>query len=199
MREYLPARGSQSRQGHDGGNLRDDEAECGTRTARFAALALPHLDAAYRLARWLTRNDSDAQDVVQDAYLKAWRAFDGMRGEFMRPWLLAIVRNTSLSWLARQRRSDAHLPFDDADPDHNAGSTAAPADPEALAIRLQDGAQVDAALGALPAIFREVIVLRELQDCSYEEIAQVLGIPIGTVMSRLSRARLRLARLLQAV
>ncbi len=201
-REYFPGRRGLTGQGHGSGKVKDDEPDPGARTARFAALALPHLDAAYGLARWLTRNDADAQDVVQDAYLRAFRAFDGLRGDDIRPWLLAIVRNTSLSWLAQRRGAAQQLPYDDDDPQHAAVAaaldSAAAGDPEALAMRLQDGARIDAALSALPAIFREVIVLRELQECSYVEISQVLGIPAGTVMSRLARARARLAHLLLA-
>lgn len=174
-----------------------------SRDERFAALALPHLDAAYNLARWLTRNDSDAQDVVQDAYLRAFRAFDGLRGDVMRPWLLAIVRNASLSWLAR-RRDARELAYDDdlhGDAEGGAASDSAAdpaADPQDLLMRAQDRARLDAALAALPPVFREVIVLRELQECSYEEIAQIVGVPAGTVMSRLSRARARLLKLMAA-
>jgi RNA polymerase sigma-70 factor (ECF subfamily) len=171
------------------------------RTERFAALALPHLDAAYNLARWITRNDSDAQDVVQDAYLRAFRAFDGLRGEVIRPWLLAIVRNTSLSWLARQRHGGRELAYDEElhGGDDSAGAADAhPLDPQTLAMRAQDRQRLDAAIGQLPVPFREVIILRELQECSYEEMVRILGIPAGTVMSRLSRARARLAQALGA-
>ena len=171
------------------------------RRRRFEAQALPHLDAAYNLARWLTRNDSDAQDVVQDAYLRAFRAFDGLRGDVVRPWLLAIVRNTSLSWLARQRNANREVEYDDEL--HAEGAFADepgshPLDPQTLAMRAQDRRRLDAAIDQLPGPFREVIVLRELQDCSYEEMVRILGIPAGTVMSRLSRARARLLRLLAA-
>jgi RNA polymerase sigma-70 factor (ECF subfamily) len=172
-----------------------------TRSERFAALALPHLDAAYNLARWLTRNDSDAQDVVQEAYLRAFRAFDGLRGDVMRPWLLAIVRNTSLSWLERQRRGGRDVAYDDelhADADPGDDALAHRLDPQTLAMRAQDRQRLDAAIGCLPVAFREVLVLRELQECSYEEIVRILGIPAGTVMSRLSRARARLVTLLAA-
>jgi RNA polymerase sigma-70 factor (ECF subfamily) len=171
------------------------------RTERFASLALPHLDAAYNLARWLTRNDSDAQDVVQDAYLRAFRAFDGLRGDVIRPWLLAIVRNTSLSWLARHRHGEREVAYDEelhGEPDAFADPRAHPLDPQTLAMRAQDRHRLDAAIDRLPVVFREVIVLRELQECSYGEIVQILGIPPGTVMSRLSRARARLVQLLAA-
>jgi len=171
------------------------------RTERFTALALPHLDAAYNLARWLTRNDSDAQDVVQDAFLRAFGAFDGLRGDAMRPWLLAIVRNTSLSWLARQRHGGRDIAYDEEQHgDGYPGGTdeSHPLDPQTLAMRAQDRQRLDAAIGRLPVPFREVLVLRELQECSYEEIGRILGIPAGTVMSRLSRARMRLAQQLNA-
>jgi RNA polymerase sigma-70 factor (ECF subfamily) len=168
------------------------------RTERFAALALPHLDAAYNLARWLTRNDSDAQDVVQDAYLRAFRAFDGLRGDAMRPWLLAIVRNASLSWLA-QRHRGRELSYDEdlhGDKDADGDAAAQALDPQVLLMRAQDKRRLDAAIDSLPLAFREVIVLRELQECSYEEIVRILGVPPGTVMSRLARGRARLLRLL---
>ncbi len=176
-----------------------DENPARARTERFAALALPHLDAAYSLARWLTRSDSDAQDLVQDAYLRAFRAFDGLRGDDIRPWLLAIVRNTSLSWLGRRGPAGREVAYDEAlhaDSDDGDAAVRHAQDPQALAMRAQDRRRLDAAIEALPPVFREVIVLRELQECSYEEMARILGVPAGTVMSRLSRARARLARLL---
>ncbi len=177
----------------------DHSREQSGRTERFAALALPHLDAAYNLARWLTRNDSDAQDVVQEAYLRALRAFDGMRGDAIRPWLLAIVRNASFDWIARQRLGGPVLAYDDTlhgSPAAASESDAGATDPQVLLMRAQDRQRLDAALAQLPVVFREVIVLRELQECSYTEIVQILGIPAGTVMSRLSRARTRLLQLL---
>jgi len=161
---------------------------------RFARLALPHLDAAYNLARWLTRSDADAADVVQESFLRALRAFGGLRGEDVRPWLLAIVRNTCWSWLQGPRGRNLGVPYEAEEhdwPDERS-------DPEVLAMRAQDRARVDEALAALPFAFREVVVLREMQELSYAEIARVLGLPVGTVMSRLARARGRLAQLLQA-
>ncbi|HUN94210.1 MAG TPA: sigma-70 family RNA polymerase sigma factor [Burkholderiaceae bacterium] len=155
------------------------------RRQRFEALALPHLDAAYNLARWLARNDHDAADVVQDAFLRAYDAFGSLRGDNARPWLLAIVRNTCFSWLERNRPGASHVVFDDA----LHGGTDPDADPERVALRAEDRARIDRALAGLPIAFREVIVLRELEDLSYREIAQVLDVPIGTVMSRLARAR----------
>lgn len=146
---------------------------------------LPHLDAAYNLARWLTRNDHDAEDVVQDAVLRAYRFFDGLRGE-PRPWLLAIVRNASFSWLERNRPGDVAR-VDESAPDESAPN------PETMAALGADRRLLNEAIAALPAQFREVLVLRELEDLSYKDIAHIADIPIGTVMSRLSRARRLLA------
>lgn len=155
---------------------------------RFEALLLPHLDAAYNLARWLTRNDHDAQDVVQEACLRAMRYFASFRGEQARPWLLQIVRHTAYSWLQQNRPGE--LVSLDAD-DDAAHEPAAPADhePMAIAARNADRALIDRAIAALPVVFREVLVLRELEDLSYKEIARIVDVPVGTVMSRLSRAR----------
>jgi RNA polymerase sigma-70 factor (ECF subfamily) len=159
---------------------------------RFEALALPHLDAAFNLARWLARNDQDASDIVQEAFLRAFEAFDGMRGDNARPWLLAIVRNTCFTWLARHRPGTSLLPYDE-----EVHATAdEEANPERCALRADDKRRVDAAIERLPIEFREVIVLRELEDLSYKEIATVLALPIGTVMSRLSRGRRLLAQYL---
>ncbi|SPE29069.1 hypothetical protein SBBP1_490012 [Burkholderiales bacterium] len=176
-----------------GKTVAQDPSETRTRSERFALLALPHLDAAFNLARWLVRSEEDACDVVQDSYLRAFRAFDGLRGDIIRPWLLAIVRNTSLSLLARRGERAKEVPYveDEHDePDRQA-------DPELIAMRTQERGRLDAALRKLPVEFREVIVLRELQELSYREIAEVLAVPAGTVMSRLSRARSRLATILQ--
>ena len=164
---------------------------------RFEQTIMPHLDAAYNLARWLTRNDSDAQDVVQDAYLRAFKYFDSFEGENPSAWLLAIVRNTCFTWMRRNRPSEEVLgsePIDDekasdAEPILGGGSRGLATDPETLLIEGRDRTQVNDLVSKLPAEFREVIVLREIEDLSYREIADVVGIPIGTVMSRLSRAR----------
>jgi RNA polymerase sigma-70 factor, ECF subfamily len=164
------------------------------RKRRFERLVLPHLDAAYNLARWLTRNDHDAQDVVQEAALRAYRFLDGLRGE-ARPWLLAIVRNSCLSWLQVNRPADV-AGFDDR------ALELQPADqdgPEVLASRELDRRMLNEAIAALPAQFREVLVLRELEDLSYKEIARIADVPMGTVMSRLSRARRLLAESLRAI
>ena len=162
-----------------------------TRLARFEARVLPYLDAAYNLARWLTRNDHDAQDVVQEAALRAYRFFDGLRGE-PRPWLLAVVRNACWSWLQANRPADIE-PLDDEIADD-----ALPG-PEAALARSLDRRLLNEAIAALPVQFREALVLRELEDLSYRDIARVAGIPIGTVMSRLARARRLLADSLRVV
>ena len=150
---------------------------------------LPHLDAAYNLARWLTRNDHDAEDVTQESMLRAYRFADGLRGE-ARPWLLAIVRNTCMSWLQANRPAELAGALDAevaaAEPDRGEG-------PEALAARALDRRVLNEAIAALPPQFREVLVLRELEDFAYKDIARIVGVPIGTVMSRLSRARRLLA------
>ena len=159
------------------------------RLTRFETALLPHLDAAYDLARWLTRNDRDADDVVHEAYLRALRFIDGLRGDDGRAWLLTIVRRTCYTWLARQRdaRQTALVAVDDQPDD-------ASPNPEALLIQHADRTLVRSAIQALPLEFREVLVLRELENLSYKEIAAVVDVPLGTVMSRLARARERLHR-----
>ena len=158
---------------------------------RFERLALPHLSAAFNLARWLTHNDHDAQDVVQDAYLRALRYIGSLRGDDARSWLLQVVRNTCFSWLEKNRPVEL-LRFDERDDNHDAlHDIAAPAadEPPAAAARKADRAQINQAIAALPIAYREVLVLRELEDLSYSDIARIADIPIGTVMSRLARAR----------
>ncbi len=155
-------------------------------TAHFEQVVLPHLDAAYNLARWLTHNDQDAQDVVQEAYLRAFKFFTNFRGGDGRTWLLTIVRNTCYTWL-RQNRRDELTPFDEEL--HNSPVDCAVANPELLFERSADLQLLKAALAALPLELREVIVLRELEGLAYKEIAHIADIPIGTVMSRLNRAR----------
>ena len=151
---------------------------------------LPHLGAAYNLARWLTRNDHDAEDLVQEAYLRAYRFFDGFHGE-ARPWLLAVVRNTCLSWLKKQHTAAPAAPFDEAV--HGGDDSLSP---DKVFARKDTQQALRAALEELPAEFREVVVLRELEGHSYKEIAAIAGIPLGTVMSRLTRGRERLLRYL---
>lgn len=150
----------------------------------FEEAVLPHLDAAYNLARWLTRNNQDAEDVVQESYLRAFRFFDGFRGGDARAWLLAVVRNTCLTWL-RQRGRQETLELDDQMPGNEAS-------PEKELLRKMVATSVQNCLEGLPLEYREAFILREVEDLSYKEISDVVGVPIGTVMSRLSRARKRL-------
>jgi len=151
------------------------------RRERFERMVAPHASAAYNLARWLTRNDHDAEDVLQEAMLRAYRHFAGLRGE-ARPWLLAVVRNACWSWLQANRPADIE-PLDDEIADD-----ALPG-PEAALARSLDRRLLNEAIAALPVQFREVLVLRELEDLPYRDIARIAEIPIGTVMSRLARAR----------
>ena len=157
--------------------------------SRFEAELLPCLDAAYSLARWLVRDEHAAEDVVQDAYLRALRYYGSFRGGEARPWLLGIVRNCCYSWFARQRRTrEIECDVEDADaPSLDSYDRAET--PETLLLQKVERAQVTSAIAGLPIPFREVLVLREIEELSYEEIAHVLEIPKGTVMSRLSRAR----------
>jgi RNA polymerase sigma-70 factor, ECF subfamily len=158
----------------------------------FEKAVLPHLNAAYNLARWLTRNDHDAEDVVQDAYLRALRFFGGFRGDDGRAWLLAIVRNTCYDFLRSHRPQELSEAFDEEVHTTVDDSQS----PEVVLIRRADQAMVRRALETLPVPLREVMVLRELEGLSYKEIADAAGIKIGTVMSRLARARARLQQLL---
>jgi RNA polymerase sigma factor (sigma-70 family) len=160
--------------------------------ALFEQTIVPHLNAAYNLARWLTRNQHDAEDLVQEAYMRAFRFFDGFHGGDGKAWLLAVVRNTCLSWLKRQ--TGGVVTFDEkahAPSDHR---------PNAEEALVQDSRVRDLrnCVEALPEEFREIIVMRELEELSYREISEVAGIPIGTVMSRLSRGRLRLLDCMEA-
>ncbi|MDW3688676.1 RNA polymerase sigma factor [Cupriavidus sp. CV2] len=159
---------------------------------RFSEVTLPHLDAAYNLARWLSGSASDADDIVQDAYLRAFRFFDSFRGDNARAWLLAIVRNTWFTEWRRRRDAADGTPYDET----LHGDERLPgwiddigSNPEMLAVRQEDVHLVHRALELLPVEYREVLVLRELEDMSYRDIAIVAGIPIGTVMSRLARGR----------
>lgn len=165
-------------------------------SSRFEAVVLEHLDAAHNLARWLVRNEQDAQDVVQESCLKALRAFESLRGADFRPWFLAIVRNTSLSLLTR--RSGSPVSTDEQGLQNVAGISAdgSAYDPQAIAIRAAEAERVRGAISALPHAWREVVVLREMEGLSYKEIGKVIGVPIGTVMSRLARGRTHLQSLL---
>ncbi|CAB3666942.1 RNA polymerase sigma factor [Paraburkholderia rhynchosiae] len=164
---------------------------------RFQQLVLPHLDAAYNLARWLCGNPSDADDVVQEAFMRAFRFFDTFRGDSARPWLLAIVRRTWYTEWRRRASSHETVEFDDTMDDAVFdGWSAGGADPQALLIRDEDTRRVHEALALLPVEYREVLILRELEEMGYREIAHVADVPIGTVMSRLARGRRKLAALL---
>jgi RNA polymerase sigma-70 factor, ECF subfamily len=153
---------------------------------RFEQLVLPHLDAAYNLARWLLRSPADAEDVAQEAMLRAYKFFPSFRGGDARAWLLQIVRNTCYSWLEKNSREGNMTEFDEEF--HGPPSPT----PEEAAIASQDRARLSRALESLSPRSREVLVLRELEGCSYKEIAVITSIPIGTVMSSLSRARRQL-------
>jgi RNA polymerase sigma factor (sigma-70 family) len=158
---------------------------------RFEAEVLPHLDAAYNLARWLVRDEQVAEDIVQDAFLRAFQYFGGFRQGPARPWLLAIVRNVCHNWFAQRKRS-LELIDPEPDPELDGPSLDAhghPDTPETLLAQTHERAQVNAAIAGLPVVFREALVLREIEEMSYDDIAHVLAIPVGTVMSRLSRAR----------
>src|SRR5215469_10469655 len=160
-----------------------------SRAEIFEEIMLPHLDAAHNLARWLTHNDQDAQDLVQEAYLRAFRFFDGFRGGGDgKAWLLEIVRNTCRTLQRREGRAAGAVPFDEA---AHSGGTADPGAEEKVARQEKIGI-LRHCIELLPVEFREVLVLRELEEMSYREIAEVTGLAIGTVMSRLSRARKRL-------
>lgn len=165
--------------------------------ARFRRVVLPHLNDCYALARWLTGDRADAEDVVQDACLRALRAINGFSGNNARAWTLTIVRNTAYSWL-RKNRSSVLLMVEDLEavergqagcggPDTDGMQT-----PEAALIAKTEAARLERAIAALPLPFRDTLVLRDVQGLDYREIAQVTGVPIGTVMSRLARARDRL-------
>ncbi len=169
---------------------------------KFEQLALVHMKAAYNLAQWLLRERADADDAVQDAYLRAYRAFHQLQGQDMKPWLLTIVRNVCYRRLQERRRSANVISLDEA-LGARPGSLAAEAEfsstlrsPEQSAISSSEQSVLIEAMAALPPAFREVIVLREIEELSYREIADVIGAPVGTVMSRLSRARTELRTLL---
>jgi RNA polymerase sigma factor (sigma-70 family) len=159
----------------------------------FEEVVLPHLDAAFNYARWLTKSDADAEDLVQDAAVRALRFFSSLRNDDARAWLLTIVRNTWYARFSKAGGSEQHAVFDDTQderPDEQLG-------PEALVIQQQTVERMHRAIEELPVDFREVVVLRELEGLSYKEIAAVIGTPIGTVMSRLARGRERLLAVLE--
>jgi RNA polymerase sigma-70 factor (ECF subfamily) len=159
----------------------------------FEAVVLPHMDAAFNYARWLTKSAVDAEDVVQDATIRALRYFSSLRNDDARAWLLAIVRNTWYGRAARDGLSQRAGVYDEMTDDRRDERPG----PEALVLQQQTVEQVQRAIETLPVDFREVIVLRELEGLSYKEIAEIVGVPLGTVMSRLSRARERLLVVLE--
>jgi RNA polymerase sigma factor (sigma-70 family) len=168
---------------------------------RFANVVTPHLDDAYGLARWVTGNRADAEDVVQEACMRAFRGIAGFSGSNARAWVLAIVRNAAYDWL-RKNRSPTLVHVDDLEaiermqtPDD---AVAASDNPEAALIARTDEARLEAAIAGLPTVFRETLVLRDVQGLDYREIATITGVPIGTVMSRLARARGRVIATLGA-
>jgi RNA polymerase sigma-70 factor (ECF subfamily) len=160
----------------------------------FEQVVLPHLDAAYNLARWLLRREQDAEDVVQESCLRAFNAFGQFHGGEPRSWLLTIVRNTSYTWLTRNRERAPTASFDEALHDVATDEF----NPQTILQQRSDRDAVKRAIEELPVEFREVLVLREFEGLSYQQMAAVAGLPVGTVMSRLARARQRLERLLEA-
>jgi RNA polymerase sigma-70 factor (ECF subfamily) len=155
---------------------------------RFERLVLPHLDAAYNLARWLTHNDHDAQDVVQEAMMRAMRYMESCRGDDAKPWLLRIVRNSCFTWLKENRPAE-RLFLDEDDGALNEIAAPDADQPHAVASRNAERRQINDAIASLPAAYRDVLVLREIEDLPYSDIARIADIPLGTVMSRLARAR----------
>ena len=166
----------------------------------FEALVLPHLGAAYNLARWLLRSEQAAEDAVQEASMRAFRYIETLRGDDARPWLLGIVRNTCFTMLERTRNQPQWVDFDEAEFEAALGE-AQPrdTDPEMQLQKRRTRLQIDAAIRALSPPLREVIVLREFEDLDYAQIAKVAGVPIGTVMSRLARARDKLRATLSSI
>ena len=169
----------------------ETEAE---KARRFQNIALPHLNAAHNLARWLTKNDFDAEDVVQEAYLRAFKYFDSFSGSNARAWLLSIVRHACYDWLRENRMPGPTSPADDAEREQlyeavGSADEQAAANPETALLQRRDAELLNRLIAELPPDYRVVLILREMEDLSYREIAEVIGIPIGTVMSRLARAR----------
>ncbi len=169
-------------------------AEEQDKLGRFEQSIMPHMNAAHNLARWLTGNDPDAEDVVQEAFLRAFKFFAGFRGGNSRAWLLRIVRNVFYDWLKQNRREEEATPFDE----ELHGAVEQKSAPDALLLEKADRELLHKAIAELPVEFREILVLRELEGFSYKEIADVAAVPLGTVMSRLARAREHLRALLVA-
>jgi RNA polymerase sigma-70 factor (ECF subfamily) len=154
---------------------------------RFEEVILPHLDAAYNLARWLTRNEHDAEDIVQDAFLRAFKFFESFRGGNSRSWLLSIVRNTAYTWLGKNRKHEVGTMSEEIENIQDDAPS-----PEVVLLQDTGRQEIMEAIEELPVEFREAIILRELEEMSYKEIAEVMDVPLGTVMSRLARARRQL-------
>lgn len=179
---HAVARNIRSGVGHYAGVI--TPTDCSVASDRFEDVVLPHLDAAYRLARWLIGNEDDAEDIVQEASLRALRYFRTFGGRNARGWFLRIVRNSCWSWRAQAMKTATEV-FDE----HQHNRAQGTCDPETLLLHAADASIIDEALNDLPGRFRELLVLRELEGLSYQELADVLEVPIGTVMSGLSRAR----------
>ena len=175
-------------QGHQGEGAQEHEL------ASFEAMMLPHMDAAHNLARWLLRNEQDAKDIVQEAYLRAFKSFGGFHGSNGRAWLLTIVRNTAYTLLKKNRTADLTTPFDE-DIHATASESVSPA---AILEHAEDAELIKNAMDQLSAEFREIVTLRHQEGLSYNEIGEILKVPIGTVMSRLARARGKLKEYLAA-
>lgn len=188
---YFAARGNGVASAKSGGDVNGEIDR-----ARFASIVVPHLSEAFALACWLTGSRADAEDVVQDASLRAFRAIASFNGTNARAWVLTIVRNTAYSWLEKNRAAQFVSVQDlgeSAEALHNGSWAATLADtPETVLIAKADAGRVEAAVAALPPEFREVLLLRDIQGLEYREIAEVTAVPVGTVMSRLARARRRM-------
>jgi RNA polymerase sigma-70 factor (ECF subfamily) len=171
-----------------------------TKQERFQSLVLAHMNSAFNLACWLTRSRQDAEDITQEACLRAFKFFDSFHGDAGRAWLLTIVRNTFYTWYSGHRRQELNAEFDEECHSHeetgDAGAAQADTNPETLLMHKDNERLLQQALESLPLEYREVIVLRELEGLSYKQIAGIAGIPIGTVMSRLGRGRKLLATIL---
>lgn len=165
------------------------------RRRRFEAQVLPHLDAAYRFARWLTRSPDRADDLVQDAVLRAFRGFDGLRGSDAKGWLLTIVRNCHVTAVTSQKKATLVPLPDEHDARDGYSLVATTPDPESASIQRDEVRTMDEFMAALPEDYREILVLREIEDMDYRQIASVINVPLGTVMSRLARARTALRNL----
>lgn len=170
-----------------------------TKSQRFQAMIMPHLNSAYNLARWLTHGHSEAEDIVQEAYLRAFKFFDSFHGEDGRVWLLGIVRNTFYTWYQQNKTQNKNTPFgEDLHGENIECFKSSDDNPEQILMQKDSQRVLNSALRALPIEFREVMVMRELEELSYKQIAEIVQIPMGTVMSRLGRGRKQLAAILAA-